>query len=158
MKKIENVTRREVLDWLLEYLKPKSDKQHFNAYVSEYKPLKTFNQLKFLFGAIRAFLKERDKTEYTNDDEVEYMYLGLVDRYSFKKPSGLKTEDEDGNVVDQLVAIPLSKVNRFEQFEAILNGLCFVEAPEQGVDMSEYFRRWEKIKEQEKEYATGKKK
>ncbi|KKL94796.1 hypothetical protein LCGC14_1861160, partial [marine sediment metagenome] len=54
--------------------------------------------------------------------------------------------------IEQFVSIPLSEVNRLDQFEDIFNGL-FIEAWGQtpSIDMGGFIKQWEKIKEAERE-------
>jgi len=84
------------------------------------------------------------------EGEKRLLVQGLVDRYGNKKPSGLKMKNEYGEEADQLVEIPLSQINRYEDFDVVFNGLFFVEAPTAGVDMGPFVREWDEFKKREK--------
>ncbi|KKL49265.1 hypothetical protein LCGC14_2317260, partial [marine sediment metagenome] len=53
--------------------------------------------------------------------------------------------------IEQFVSIPLSEVNRLDQFEDIFNGL-FIEAWGQtpSIDMGGFITKWNKIKDEER--------
>jgi hypothetical protein len=121
--------------------------------ISLWKPKKTNKQLGILFRAVEYFIKARDGfvTNHVDEDEKRLLVQGLIEAYGNKKPSGWKVKNEYGEEVDQLVEIPLSQINRFEDFDVIFNGLFFVEAPSQGVDMGGFVKEWQEYKKREKE-------
>jgi hypothetical protein len=150
---LEDATKIEVLFWVPRVLDSIKGNPHLNVTISLWKPKKTNKQLGILFRAAEYFIKAQHGFFVNTVEEGEKRLLvqGLIDRYGNKKPSGLKVKNKYGEEVDQLVEIPLSQINRFEDFDVIFNGLFFVEAPSQGVDMGPFVKEWENYKKREKE-------
>ena len=155
---LEEATKVEVINWVSEVIGSIKGNPHLNVTISLWKPKKTNKQLGILFRATEYFIKARDGfvTNHIDEDEKRLLVQGLIEAYGNKKPSGWKVKNEYGEEVDQLVEIPLSQINRYEDFDVIFNGLFFVEAPSQGVDMGGFVKEWQEFKKREKEKGDGK--
>jgi len=153
MFELEEATKIEVINWVSDVIGSIKGNPHLNVTISLWKPKKTNKQLGILFRAATYFIKAQHGFFVNTVEEGEKRLLvqGLVDRYGNKKPSGLMMRNEYGEEVEQLVEIPLSQINRFEDFDVILNGLFYVEAPGQGVDMAGFINEWNDYKKREKE-------
>lgn len=153
MFELEEATIPEVLNWVSDVIGSIKGNPRLNVTISLWKPKKTHKQLGILFRATEYFIKARDGfvTNHVDEGEKRFLVQGLIEKYGNKKPSGWKVKNEYGEEVEQLVEIPLSQINRFEDFDVIFNGLFFVEAPSQGVDMAGFVNEWSEYKKREKE-------
>ena len=152
MNKIEAVNRSELYKWVVDRLSEYKDTQLLSSEIKKYVPKKTRKQLGLLFEAIEYFIQARDGfvSLYVNETDKKLVYQGIVEKYGYKQPTGFTVKNGYGEEVRQLVPIPLSEVNRLEQFEVIFEGL-FIEARSQGIDMSGFVNQWEQIKQKERE-------
>jgi hypothetical protein len=154
MYRIEQATKEQVIEWLGDLFASRfAGHHHLNVEISVWRPKKTNSQLGLLFRAAEYFIKARDGfvTNHVDEKEKRFLVQGLVEKYGNKKPSGLMMKNEYGEEYEQLIEIPLSQINRFEDFDVIFNGLFFVEAPSQGVDMGPFISEWNEYKKREKE-------
>ena len=164
MNKIEAVDRRDLFKWTKDRLKEYKDGLLLCCEIKKYVPLKTNKQLGLLFKAIEYFIQAQGgfMSRHIDEREKKIVYLGLVEKYGQQEPTGFsvlsdllecphchKMIQED---IEQFVSIPLSEVNRLDQFEDIFNGL-FIEAWGQtpSIDMGGFITKWNKIKDEERE-------
>lgn len=78
-----------------------------------------------------------------DEESIKYLHEGIKEKYGYKKSTDIK--DKTGDYIK--VPMGLSECNRFEEFEALFEGI-FLEACDQGIDMGEYIKEWEKIRKE----------
>lgn len=141
MLDIENVTATEAYRAVKKYLSTETKPgTRLCVRVKQYRPKKTNKQLGLLFLAIEHFAREA--LGHCTESDKRMIAAGLIEKYGYRKESMFEE--------DKLIPIPLSEINRFEQFDAIFNGL-FIEAGELGVDMKKFVEQWEEVRRQEQE-------
>lgn len=145
MSKIEQSYRKEVYQWVKERLREYKDTQLLNCEIKKYKPLKTKRELGVFFEGVEYFLLNNPEYGYVTENLKEMTYRGIVETYSMRERAGFTIIDKYGNEIEPLIPIPLSKINRFDQFEAVFNGL-FLEMGEKGIDTKPFIDKWETIK------------
>ena len=143
--KIIKKDRHETYRELGEYLKNRKDNEFFNTEIKKWKPLKTQRELGLFFEGIEYLLLNNPEYGYVTENLKELIYRGIVEKYSLREPAGFIITDEYGNEKEPLVPIPLRKINRTEDFEAVLNGLIN-EMHEKGVDPTEFIDKWESLR------------
>lgn len=137
--RIESIERSEAARWVASVLvRYKSLKQKLTIEIKEYRPSKTKKQLGLFFLALDYFAK---KAGYKESDMYN-LRKAIEQEYSFREA-----------IEGILVPIPLSKCNRWEQFEQFYEGLFDLAANHTpAIDMSEFIEEYEEYKKkQEKE-------
>jgi hypothetical protein len=150
---MENVTREQAWAAVKEDLRSRRPGERLTVEIKRWKPLKTQSELGLLFTGIEFYLKNNPEYGYVTPEMKDLIYQGLVEKYGFRKKTGFTVTDEFGNEHEQTVAIRLSKVNRYEQFDVIYNGLIN-EMWEHGVDATEYIMRVEQYRRERETAKT----
>ena len=114
--------------------------------IQQYKPKRTKHQLGIFWLAWDFYCKNMG---ITGEQEKDYLYKGFKERFALKKDSGMV--DREGNKI--LIPIGLSEANRFEQFEALFQGLWEIMA-EEGIDYTPFLRDWENYKQEHEKCTT----
>ena len=146
---IVKVDRHSAYKQVHDYLKLQKNDVYFNIEIKRWRALKTKKERGLLFKAIEHFIREMNGgiVHYVSEEEKLYVERGIVGKWGLRKKTGLIIIDGYGNEEEQKVPIPLRECNRFEQFNAVFEGV-FQEANERGIDMTEFYDRWEDIKKQ----------
>jgi len=103
--------------------------------IKKWKPLKTQKQLGLFFLALDYLCKKKGYTE----NQKEQIRKRIEKIFSFREK----------DMFGDLIPIPLSKCNRWEQFERFYDGL-FALAGELDVDMADFIRQYEQLKREQK--------
>ena len=133
--KIPKISQTEAYFFCKATISKFSEKDYLSIEIKKYKPEKTQKQLGLFFEALDFFCRSGG---YKESDKY-WIRKGIEEQYSFRKK----------NAIGQLVPIPLSECNRWEQFEVFYNGL-FNEAYEQGIDMSDFITQYEQLRKEQR--------
>jgi len=127
---IVKADRHEAFNQAKEYFKLQKDGVYFNIEIKRWKPRRTITQNNF-FHLLCDYLG------HELGMDAALVKEGIKQIYGCK----IKFRDE-------LVPKPSSMCNKFEEMSALIEG-CFIEGGEQGIDMRDFIREWEKYKAEE---------
>ena len=133
--KINKIHRPDALTYCVNIISQFSENDYLTIEIKKWKPQKTQKQLGLFFLALDYLCKEGGYTESDKEDIRKH----IEREYSYR----------EHNILNELVPIPLSKCNRWEQFERYYNGL-FALAGELGIDMSDFINQYEQLKAEER--------
>ena len=116
----------------IEKLRQYKEKDLLSVEVKKWKPIRTLTQNKF-FHLLCQYLASELKMDMALVKE------GIKERY------GVRVK-----VFDKLVPKPSHLCNKFEEMSQLIEGV-FIEAGEQGIDMTDWIKQWMEIKERRDE-------
>jgi len=109
--------------------------------IDKYKPRRTNRQNGIFWKAFDFYAKNMGLTGKT---EQYFLYEGFKRRFALYKDSGIV--NNEGDMIR--VPIGLSECNKYEQFEALFQGLWVIMA-EEGIDYSPFLKEWQDYKQEE---------
>jgi len=124
-------------------------KHVWDVEIKKPKPKVTNPQIRLYWKTLNYFARALGLWD---EESIKYLHEGIKEKYGYKKTTDIK--DASGEYIK--VPLGLSECNRFEEFEALFEGI-FLEAADQGIDMSEYVKEWEKIRQEEFDKRNPKK-
>lgn len=125
--KIVKENRHEIYRKVGEYLKDKKDNEFFNTEIKKWKPIRTLKQNSF--------------------EHLLYDYVGcMLGMDPAEVKIGIKEKYGPYIISFDKIAPKPSHLCNIEEISPRIEG-CFIEAGDQGIDMREFIKQWQEIKQ-----------